>query len=224
MSPRTPHFSRCSRALAVVLVAGCAACGGGKSDESTKPQNTPSQKVAVAGAHVALDLASIDIQSAGTAKPLDEKTKVAVMTQTRQYVEEAIVRPMLKGKKADKRYAKLFAPNVANAATKGADRAVLTDEQVGKVGGDVTAPKTAVGMHALVAADGNVQFIATNFNLKLRTTLAKKPLAINRQTELTFEKAPNGTWLVTAYRVIVTRLSGSGKQTSSATSSTTGKP
>jgi hypothetical protein len=223
MSSRTPLLSWCSRALAGLLVVGLAACGGGDDDDAGKPQTTPSQKVDVAGAHVSLDLASVDVQAAGEAIPLDDKTKVGVMTQTRQYVEEAVVRPLLKGKKAGGDYTKLFAPGVVNAATKGADRAVLTDEQVGKVSADVRGGKTPVAMHALVASDGTIQFIATDFDLKLRTTVAKQPLTINRNTELTFEKAPNGKWLVTAYRVIVTRLDSSGKKTAAATSTTTGK-
>jgi hypothetical protein len=163
------------------------------------------------------------VQSAGPALNLDEKTKVAVMTQTRQYVEEAIARPLLSGKKVRSSYAKFFSPTVVKAASSAPDRGALTDEGVGKVSADVRAPATNVAMHALVGADGSVQYIATDFNLKLKSTLDGRPLRINRNTELTFEKTPSGKWLVSAYRVVATRANGSSKTSASATTSTTGK-
>src|SRR3954452_18794869 len=169
MSSRIPLLPWCCRALAAAAVVGLVACGG--ADDKASKQQAASQKVAIAGAHVALQLASIDLQSAGETKPLDEATKRDVMTQTRQYVEEAVVRPLLKGKKAAKQYAALFGPTVAGEATRGADRGALTDEGVGKVSGDVRAPITKVSMHALQGADGSVQYIATNFLLKVRSTI-----------------------------------------------------
>jgi hypothetical protein len=211
------------RAVAASLVVTLVACGGGGDDDKQAVQKSTTQKVAVPGAKVALNLASIDVQSAGPALNLDDKTKVAVMTQTRQYVEEAVVRPLLSGKKVRGNYAKFFGPTAVKAATAAPDRGALTDEGVGKVNGDVVAPATKVAMHALVGADGSVQYIATDFTLKVKSTLDGQPLRINRNTELTFEKTPGGKWLVSAYRVIATRSAGSSKTSASATTSTTGK-
>jgi hypothetical protein len=225
MPPRNPLFSWCARALAVLIAVALVGCGGNDDDDARRNDNSQSaaQKVEVPGADVELRLTSVDVQSVGPGVTLDDDTKAAVMKQARTYVEEAIVRPLLQGGKS-KRYAKLFAPPVTAAAT-GADRAALTDEEVGKVGGDVTAPAAKVAMHALAGPDGSVQFIATNFSLNLRSTLGGKPLSIKRRTELTFEQAPNGGWLVTAYRILATRGTGrAGGKTSAATSSTTGKP
>jgi hypothetical protein len=222
-----PFFCRAvSRAIAATAVVALVACSGGGNDNKAAVKankKAASQKVTVPGANVTLRLASIDVQSAGPAVTLDEKTKVAVMTQTRQYVEEAIVRPLLSGKKANKSYNKFFGPTVNGAATHAPDRGALTDDGVGKVSGDVSAPATKVAMHALVGTDGSLQFIATDFDLHLKSRLNKKPLRINRNTELTFEKAASGKWVVTAYRVIATRTVGSSTSATTATK-TTGKP
>jgi hypothetical protein len=221
-SPRSSSrwFRRAVAALALVPLAAVTLTGCGGDDDSEQADNTKAttQEVAVPGAKVTLDLASIDLQSAGAAAKLDEKTKVAVMTQTRRYVTEAVVRPLLSGAKVRKVYGALFGPTVRPAAIK-AHRAALTDEGVGKVSGDVRAPKTKVGMHALLGADGSVQYIATNFSLKVRSELGDAPLAINRRTELTFEKNAKGKWLVSAYRVLTTRGAGKAK-TAKATTTT----
>jgi hypothetical protein len=215
MSPRTSFSSWCCRAVALGCVVTLAACGGSGKKHAT---NTTAQKLTVPGAKVELRLASIDMESAGPAINLDDKTKTAVMTLTRQYVEDAIVKPLLTGK-SQKAYASLFGPTISAAAT-GTDRAALTDDAVGKVNGEITAPTTQVVMSALVGTDGSVPFIATDFNLNLSSKLGSEPLKIKRHVELTFQKSPDGHFLVTAYRAIATRTLA-GK---SATTSTTGKP
>jgi hypothetical protein len=224
MSPRSRALF--SRAVVSICVVALAACGGGDDDTSTKANNdkASSQEVTVPGAKVKLNLASVDIQSAGPTATLDDKTKVAVMKQTRQYVEEAVVRPLLTGKKVKGAYKKLFGLAVIKPATSGPDRAALTDEGVGKVSGDVRAPATKVAMHALIGPDGVVQFIATRFEMRLKSRLDKAPLTINRNTELTFEPAQNGKWVVSAYRVITTRTSGSAKKSEARATSTTRTP
>jgi hypothetical protein len=205
-------FPRALAGLVAVALVALGACGGDDDDDARAVDNSKSksQEVALPGARLRLDLASIDVQSAGPAANLDEKTKVAVMTQTRKYVTEAIVRPLLSGKNVRPAYAELFAPTVSAAATK-ADRPALTDEGVGKVSGDVRAGRTRVTMNALLGGDGSIQIIATRFNLRVKSDLDKAPLNINRETELTFERTPNGKWLVSAYRVVTTRSSGEGK-------------
>jgi hypothetical protein len=221
----SPHAisSLFCRAVAAVCVVALVACSGGDDDEKPAANTkASSQKVNVPGAHVELRLKAIDVQSAGPATILDDKTKLAVMTQARSYVEEAIVRPLLSGKKVRHQYTLLFGPSLSGAVTRNPDRGALTDESVGKVKGDLNAPASSVGMHALVDPNGGVQYIATNFKLRLRSKIGSAPLTILRTTELTFEKSPKGKWLVTAYRVVATRNTGSA--TSKASTQTTEKP
>jgi hypothetical protein len=221
-SPRASSRLFC-RAVVAASVLALAACGGGGGGEK-KANNSKATKqtITVPGGKVTLRLASIDVQSTGNGVRLGEKTKVAVMMQARKYVEEAIVRPLLSGKQVQARYAALFAPGVLAAATHQPDRGALTDEHVGKVSGDVTAPATNVAMHALVAG-GTVQYIATDFNLHLSSKLGSVPVSIGRSTELTFQRSPSGKWLVTAYRITTTRNTGSAGATKT-TTKTTEKP
>jgi hypothetical protein len=220
----SPFFRRAVATLTVAVVV-LAACSGG-DDDSPKADNTKAstQKVDVPGADVTLKLARIDTQSAGPNLVLDDKTKVGVMNQTRKYVEEAVVRPLLNGKTVSKSYTALFGPTVRAAATHAPDRGALTDEGIGKVSGDVAGPATKVTMHALVGADGVIQYIATDFTLNVKSKLGKRSLGISRNTELTFEKTPKGAWVVTAYRIKATRKVGSGAAAATTTTSKTVKP
>jgi hypothetical protein len=226
-SPRSlsSFFRRAVATLAVAAVA-LAACSSGGDDDSANADNTKAatQKVDVPGADLTLKLASIDTQSAGPSLTLDDKTKVAVMNQTRKYVEEAVARPLLSGRTVSKSYTKLFGPTVVAAATHAPDRGALTDEGVGKVTGDVSAPASKVAMHALVGVDGVIQYIATDFTLNVKSKLGKRSLGINRTTELTFEKTPKGAWVVTAYRIKAVRKVGSGAATATTTTTKTVKP
>jgi hypothetical protein len=210
---RTPLFSWCCRALAVSGVAALAACGG-----SSKPAAQQSaHKLKVSGANVELRLAAIDVESAGPSKQLDDATKTAVMTQTREYVSNAVVQPMLTGKPQNA-FGTLFSPNVQGAAV-GVDRKALTDDSVGKVNGPISAPSTPVILSALVLNDGSVPYIATDFDLNLSSKLQSQPLSIKRHVELTFQKS-GAKWLVTAYRVTAVRnVAGQ-----SSTTTTTRKP
>jgi hypothetical protein len=218
MSPRTSPVGFVRRAVALVTAVACcaalAACSGDDDDETTRQQTE--QEVKVPGAKVRLDLASVDIQAVGDATTLDDETKVAVMTQTRRYVEEAVVRPLLTGRKVRGGYGALFGPNVKARAIR-ADRAALTDEGVGTVTGDVRARPTKVAMHALVGGDGTVALVATNFDLRIRSEIGDAPLKIDRDTELTFEKAGD-SWVVNAYRVVTTRSSGAQRRATTASS------
>ncbi|MDQ1519093.1 MAG: hypothetical protein QOI55_166 [Actinomycetota bacterium] len=224
-SPRAISSLFC-RAVAPVCVVALAACSSGGSKPAANNSKPSAQKITVPGAHVELRLASIDVQSAGSSTALDDKTKLAVMTQARQYVEEAIVRPLMTGNKVKHSYTQMFGPALTSAVTRNPDRGALTDEAVGKVTGDLTAPSTPVAMHALIDTNGSMQYIATNFTLRLHSKLGAAALTIRRTTELTFERTPKGKWLVGAYRVIATRKTGaaSAPSTSKATSKTTEKP
>jgi hypothetical protein len=130
------------------------------------------------------------------------------------------------GNKVRHGYTQLFGSALTSAVTRNPDRGALTDEGVGKVTGDLSAPSAPVAMHALVDGGGSLQYIATNFTLRLRSKLGAAALVIRRTTELTFEKTPKGKWVVNAYRIITTRKTGaaSAPTTSKATSPTTEKP
>jgi hypothetical protein len=217
-SPRLQSglLRRAVAVLTLLAVAPLGACSGDDDDAAAPPAT---EKIDVPGADVTLSLARINVLSAGEDKTLDEKTKLAVMKQTRSYVEQAIVRPLLQGKQAGKSYGDLFADDLRRLATRG-DRDSMTDEFVGKVTADLRAPKTKVVMSALVDGGGNLQYVATNFGMKLHSEIDGTPLRINRATELIFEKNAQGKWVVNGYRVVATRSAGAAKRSTTASSET----
>jgi hypothetical protein len=210
-------FRRAVAVVALVAVTPLAACSGG--DDDTTAQTPATEKIEVPGSDVTLVASRVHVSSAAGKRGLDTGVKRAVMRQTRRYVEQAIVRPLLQGKKAGSSFGDLFAPGLRRLATK-ADRAALTDEGVGKVSADLNAPKTKVVVNALVDHRGDLQFVATHFGFKLRSEINGAPLVINRSTELVFEQTPKDQWIVSSYRVVVTRRAGSSKTSTSATSET----
>jgi hypothetical protein len=219
MFPRPSFSPVCRRAAALVCVALLAAsCGGGAKNNAHKTATT---SVTVPGSNVQIKLASVHVDTAGPSVSLDRATADALMAQTRQYVNDAVIKPLLTGKPTAA-YAALFSPTVSAAATKGTDRLALTDESVGKVTGSVKGPVVPVTLTALADTNGAILYVASNFDLNLSVNVQSTPVAIKRHTELTFDKS-TGKWLITAYRVITTRLPRGGTPTTVATNSA-GKP
>ena len=224
MSSHPSISSRRCRAFAcvaaLVAIATFAACGGGNKKEPTVKGAVA--KSHVPGSNVSLRVVLSHVETAGPSLSLDKATTSAVMGQTLAYVENAIVRPLLSGK-PQAAFNTLWAADVGLAATHTADRSALTDEGVGKVNGDVRAPNTPVALTGLADSNGALLYVAANFKMQVRSSLAGQPLNINRTTELTFEKQANGKWLVIAYRVVAVRAAGKNTTTRTATS-TTRKP
>src|SRR5690349_4807191 len=215
--PLAPVCRRAAALLCVALLA--ASCGGGAKK---KAQATTAQNVVVPGSNVTLKLAMAHGESGGPNVNLDKATTTALMAQTRNYVNDAIVKPLLTGKRTAA-YASLFSPVVATAATAGTDRLALTDETVGKVSGSVKGPATNVILTGLADTNGALLYVASNFDLNLSVKVKSQPVAIKRHTELTFQKAPSGQWLISAYRVVTTRLA-KGATSTTVASSNAGKP
>jgi hypothetical protein len=219
MFPHPSLSSLCRRAGALVCVALLAASCGGSKKNAHKPDT---QSLSVPGSNVRLKLVLAHVDTAGPAVTLDRATKTAVMAQTSQYVNDAVVKPLLTGKPTAG-YAALFGPTVSAAAATGTDRLALTDESVGKVSGNVNGPVTPVVITGLADTNGAILYVAANFDLNLSVKVQSTPVAIKRHTELTFDKSPNGKWYITAYRVVTTRLPRGGTPTT-AVSNNAGKP
>ena len=104
------------------------------------------------------------------------------------------------------------------SAAIGADKAVLTDLDVGKVT-RLSTKATPVELSALAGTLGEILYVATNFNLTVSGMAPTGPLTINRRIELTFAR-PAKTWLVTAYRVQAVRHLSSGTTATTTTGGT----
>ena len=157
-----------------------------------------------------LTIGSVDLQRAGAGGSIGAAAKRDVLAAAQRYVNKAILAPLETGK-AGRGYADLFVPGIRPAAV-GADRAVLTDESVGKTA-TLNEESTPVAMSALTGPAGVLLYVATKFRLTVHTTRGSGAVTIDRNIELTFEPV-NHDWLVTAYRIDVIRHTPARKATS----------
>ena len=196
-------------AFVVPVALALGACSSGSASES---DDAPTTSTTVPAATVLLQQGETVVASAGPEVALDDATRQAVLDATQRYVDDAVLAPLAQGA-VGPNYAALFdAPVSANAT--GPDRAALTDEGITTVTAAPTVTATPVRFDALANRDGATELVATSFTLDVRGETAAGPITLQRTTELTFAPV-NGTWLVTAYRVGVTR------QTPDGTTSTT---
>ncbi len=183
----------------VVALAGSCSSGhkktpAGKSQESTASGSaTRRTRVLVVG--------STNLQRAGARGAITRATRHAVLAAAQRYVDRAILAPLETGK-AGRGYPALFVPGLRPAATR-ADLRVLTDLAVGNTATLVEQP-SPVALSGLADASGRLLYLATKFSVTVHVTNAGGPMTINRDVELTFAPVGN-VWLVTAYRVNVTR-------------------
>ena len=80
---------------------------------------------------------------------------------------------------------------------------MLTDLVVGKTT-NLTEQSTPVVLSALADNSGALLYLATKFKVNVDATTAGGPITINRNVELTYVRVGRA-WLVSAYRVDVTR-------------------
>jgi hypothetical protein len=203
-------------ALLVALALAVAACGGGKKHDNTQPSPTTKPKVLAIKTAI-LKVGKVDVESVGPNAQIDPPTGRAVMTIAQKYIDNAVFAPLQKGTLGAE-YAKLFDPGVKPVAI-GADRNALTDLSVGKATNLSTAA-TPVLLSALAGSLGEMTYVATNFDLRVKGLLGKDRLGITRHIEFTFAKTGKN-WLVTAYRVQVIRRTVSATTTKTTTKTTT---
>jgi len=206
---RSPH--------AVVLVALAllvAACGGGSKHNTTPPVTRP--KVLALSTSV-LKVGKVDVESAGPNVQIDTTTGRAVLAAAQSYIDNAVFAPLRVGT-IGAGYGALFDPGVKAAAI-GADRSALTDLDVGKVT-SLTTKASPVELSALVGTLGELMYVATDFDLTMKGTVASGRFTMSRHVELTFAQTGKA-WLVTAYRVNSVRTSVAGTTTTTARAGTT---
>jgi hypothetical protein len=194
-------------AVAVLAVAGLAlsACSGDDDapEAAGERRTTTTTAAPDLAAEVSLTRGETVVASAGGDVILDEVTQQAVVDAAQAYVDAAVVAPLNEGEVGEG-YDTLFDSTVLASAVE-ADRSVLTDEGIPAPTESPSVTATPVRIDALAAPDGSITFLATSFNLDIAAETASGPVAVRRNTELTFAATPEGDWLVTAYRVNVER-------------------
>jgi hypothetical protein len=210
---RSPQLCVLLAALAIT-VSACG--GGGKKPDDTKPPVTKPKVLAIKTA--ILKVGKVDVESAGPQNAqIDPPTGRAVMTIAQKYIDNGVFAPLEKGTLGAE-YAKLFDPGVKALAI-GGDRSALTDLSVGKATRLSTAA-TPVLLSALAGSFGELMYVATSFELRVKGFIGTRKLGITRRIELTFAKTGKN-WLVTAYRVQAIRKTVAGTTTTTATAGST---
>jgi hypothetical protein len=204
-------------AVVVALCLALGACSGGSKKKTTEPTTTQPPKVLTVTT-ATLKIGKVDIQSAGPPNvQIDKATGKVVLTAAQKYIDAAVFAPLSKGE-LGAGYSALFDQGLQKVAS-GPDKPALTDLEVGKVA-TFTAKATPVNLSALVGTLGEMQYIATNFDLTVKASATSGPMTITHHIEFTF--APSGkTWLVTAYRVQSVRKTTTATTTTTATGGST---
>jgi hypothetical protein len=207
---RSPHA-----AVLVALVLIAAACGGGSKHKSTPPVTKP---LVLAIKTSVLKVGKVDVESAGPPNvQIDTATGKAVLATAQSYIDNAVFAPLKVGT-IGAGYSALFGPGVKAAAI-GTDRRALTDLDVGKAT-SLATKASPVELSALVGSLGELMYVATDFDLTVKGTIASGKFTMTRHVELTFAKTGK-VWLVTAYRVQSVRKAVAGTTTTTAAAGTT---
>jgi len=210
-------------ALVVVLLVTISAHNGGKGASRPGTSSSGSEGLPYKGS-IDLKVGPISVASSGDATTLDNKVAEKVLTAVNDYVDAAVIGPILSGRPA-RNLEKLFGLRVLNRIqTGGADRAALSDENLPDVAADLEATADPVGLDALIGPDGTVLMVGARLSLNLRTETADGPLTIARVGDLIFEPAADGRWQITGYDIEVTRNSAGSSTTTSASTEPTEAP
>jgi hypothetical protein len=208
--PRARRRATVAALLACAVVAGCS---GGDGD-SSEPEERP-----IPRGEVSLEVGTTTVHGVGPATELDAATVDAVHEAVDRYLEVAMVRPILTGEPA-RGLAALFGPTVASRlGADDGDRDVLADEGSPRATTDLETSASAITVDALTAPDDAPLLVAARFRVEVSARTDDGPMTIARRAELTFEPAPDGSWLISAYRVTTRReMPGAAATTTTAES------
>ena len=197
-------------ALIVVLVSG-----GGDGEKTKKPEAARP----IPGTNVTLELGDVSADSAGPPAQFTPEQAQAVMKVMRDYLTIATVEPLRSAKPAGD-LAGVFDP-AAIATVNGADRAVMVDESLPKVTGDLDVAAQPVPIVALADQTGAIVLATAKLDVDVSgaTDVEGGPLHILRRADFVLAPDGSGAWRVTEYSVVVAR-SGAGLDPTTTTAAT----
>jgi hypothetical protein len=206
MPVATPRARRRAAAAVLLVCSVAASCSGDDGPDEPAARPTPRGEVS-------LELGAATLHGVGPATELDPATLDAVRDAVDRYVEVAMVRPILTGKRA-RNLDDLFAPTVSeHVGRDGDDRVALADEGLPRATADLESSATPITIDALTAPDDAPILVAARFRVEVSARTDDGSLTVARRAELTFEEAPDGSWLISAYRVTAKRETPGGGST-----------
>ena len=158
---------------------------------------------------MALKLGDVSTDSAGPPAQLTPEQSQAILKVVGDYLTAATVDPLRSAKPAGD-LSPLFSAG-ALARVTGPDRAVMVDEGLPKVTGDLDVTAQPVAVVGLADQGGGIVLATATIDLDIQGVTAAKggPLRILRKGDLVLSPDGSGAWKVTAFNIAVAR-SGAG--------------
>jgi hypothetical protein len=206
--------------VALIALAGVAIVGlGGGSDDKTAGPATTS--TAGPGITITLEAGDLATDSAGPATSFSTSQAQQLLATIRSYVEQAVVKPLRSGEPAGDLSSVFDAGTLARVA--GVDRAVMVEEGLPKVTGDIDVVAKPVSFMGLGDQSGNLVLVTASVQFTVDGSIAgvKAPLHVDQRGDLVLAPDASGAWKVTAYRMAVTRSGGGVDTTTSSAPATT---
>jgi hypothetical protein len=210
---------------ALVLIAGvviaAVALGGGGDDDVTATK--PTRSTAGPGVTFTMEVGNITTDSAGPPTTFTAAQAQQVLGTIRTYVDTAVVRPLRSGEPAGDLTPVFDAGTLARAT--GVDRAVMLDEGLPKVTGDIVVAGNPVSFVGLGDQSGNLVLVTASVDFTVAGTIEgiKSPLHVERRGEFVLSRDASGAWKVMAYHMTVSRGGAGIDTTTSSTPATTGR-
>ncbi len=216
---RRPVVATTVVVLAFVLVAGivAASCSGGGGSEQAKSTTTTKPET-----KIDIPLGNVSADSAGAPVTVSADQAQRVLDAVTTYVKGATVQPLQSGKPATADFSAVFDPATLASATT-TDRAVVLDEGLPKVTGNLTVTAQPVTVMGLGDQSGKLTLATAALVVEVtgETKVKGEPLKVVRRANLVLQPSPFGTWQITAYDMIVSRGGAGLTPTTTTTSAST---
>ena len=202
--------------IVVAIIAVVVALVGGGGDKGTSAGQATT---VVPNTNVSLQLGDVSADSAGPPAQLAPEQSQAILKVVGDYLTAATVDPLRSAKPAGDLSA-LFGAG-ALARVTGPDRAVMLDEGLPKVTGDLNITSQPVTVVGLGDQGGAIVLATATIDLDIQGVTAVKggPLRILRKGDLVLTPDASGAWKVTAFNIAVART-GAGLDSVTTTSPT----
>jgi hypothetical protein len=191
--------------LALVLVAGivAASCSGGDDSDDAKSKSTTTTKPET---KIDIRLGDVSADSAGAPVTVSADQAQHVLDALTTYVKGATVQPLRSGTPATADFGAVFDPATLASATT-TDRAIVLDEGLPKVTGNLTVTAQPVTVLGLGDQSGNLTLATASLVLDVTgvTKVKGDPLHVVRQANFVLQPDPSGTWKITSYDMVVSR-------------------
>ena len=203
--------------VAVVAAIAFASCSGGDGSDAKKTTSTTKPET-----KINITLGPVSADSAGPPATVSADQSQRVLDAITTYVKGAMVQPLLSGKPATADFGGVFDPTTLASATT-TDRAVVLDEGLPKVTGNLTVTAPPVWLLGLGDQSGNLVLITASIALDTTgvTKVKGDPLHIQRHADLVFQPDASGTWKITSYDMVVSRAGAGLTPTTTTTRSST---